>query len=301
MAMRSLGPPIAVAVAAAALLAAPSQAQGQAGTVSGAFTMAGKALKPAHVAAFRVRNQNAPRTIETYIMLTLKPVDVGAISAEIDPYVAAINDPAAMQADYLSFWVSESGETRVNAHVGGTQYIDSSGIIMGSRGSLVATCKENTPARIACNVKTAAAVKPLDGPSWTLDVTFAAPVSSRTPGKPLPADGGPAAKALLGLIAAVGGNALAPILAGLTPDEAKGYQETWRSPAENLESAKSILSVRLPKKPKVTGGEQVADDHVVLEVEGEPFTGSTMLYLVQMKLVEGRWRYDRSNPVGLLR
>ncbi len=103
---------------------------------------------------------------------------------------------------------------------------------------------------------------------------------SRTPGKPLPADGGPAAKALLGLIAAVGGNALAPILAGLTPDEAKGYQETWRSPAENLESAKSILSVRLPKKPKVTGGEQIADDHVVLEVEGEPFAGSKMLYLV---------------------
>jgi hypothetical protein len=189
----------------------------------------------------------------------------------------------------------------VNAHVGGTQYIDSSGFIMGSKGSLVVSCKENTPARIACSVKTDGAVKTMDGPSWTLDVTFAAPVSSRAPGKPLPADGGPAAKSLLQLITAVGGNALAPILAGLTPDEAKSYQESYRTPAENLESAKDILGVRLPKKPKVTGGEEIAADHVVLEVEGEPFPNSRMLYLVQMRLIDGRWRYDRSNPVGLLR
>ena len=299
--MTSLRRTIGVALAASVLFAAPSQAQAQAGTVSGAFTMSGKALKPAHVAAFRVRNQNAPRTIETYILLTLKPVNVAAISAEIDPYVAAINDPAAMQADHLGMWVTASGETRVNAHVGGTQYIDSSGTIMGSRGSLVATCKENTATRIACNVKTAQPVQPMNGAAWELDITFAAPVASRTPGKPLPADGGPAAKALFGLVVAVGGNALAPILAGLTPDEAKQYQESWRTPAEHLESAKSLLSVRLPKKPKVTGGEQIADDHVVLEVEGEPFAGSKMLYLVQMRFIDGSWRYDRSSPVGLLR
>ena len=294
------------AIAAAALvgfplMAAPGRAQGPQSTVAGAFTLSGKALKPAHVAAFRVRNQNAPRTLETYVMLTLKPVDIAAISAEIDPYVAAINDPAVMREDYLSFWVSDSGETRVNAHVGGTQYIDSSGFIMGSKGSLVASCKENTPSRIACTVKTPEAVKSMDGPSWTLDVTFAAAVSSRASGKPLPADGGPAAKALVELVTAVGGNALAPILAGLTPDEAKSFQETYRTPAENLESAKSLLGVRLPKKPKVTGGEQIAIDHVVLEVEGEPYPGGKMLYLVQMRLIDGRWRYDRSNPVGLLR
>ena len=302
--MTASGRTFAIFVAAVVgfpLMVAPMSAQGPASTVTGAFTLSGQALKPAHAAAFRVRNQNAPRTLETFVMLTLKPVDMGAISAEIDPYMAAINDPAAMRADYLAFWVSDSGETRVNAHVGGTQYIDTSGFIMGSKGSLVASCKENTPSRIACTVKTAEAVKSLDGPSWTLDVTFASAVSSRAAGKPLPVDGGPAAKALVALITAVGGNALAPILAGLTPDEAKSYQETYRTPAENLESAKDILSVRLPKKPKVTGGEQIASDHVVLEVEGEPYPGGRMLYLVQMKLIDGRWRYDRSNPVGLLR
>jgi hypothetical protein len=238
--------------------------------------------------------------METYVMLTLAPVDIKKISSSIDPYSVAINDPAVMRADYLAFQISDAGETRVNAHVGGTQYIDTTGFILGTKGSLVATCKENTPARIACSVKTAQPVKPMNGDPWTLDVTFASAVSSRAPGKPLPADGGPAAKALLALVSAVGGKALAPILAGLTPAQAKSYQEDWRTPAENLESAKDILGTRLPKKPKVTGGEMLADDHVVLEVEGQPFESMKMLYLVEMKLVDGRWRYDGSSTAGML-
>jgi hypothetical protein len=287
----------AILVAALTLTSATLQAQ----SVSGAFTLAGKPFKPAHAAAFRIRNQNAPRTLETYVMLTLTPVDVKKISSDIDPYAVAINDPAVMSADYLAFQISDRGETRINAHIGGTQYIDSSGDIAGAKGSLVATCAVNTTTQISCAVKTAQPVKPMSGPSWTLDVTFATPVASRTPGKPLPPDGGPAAKALLALVTAVGGKTLDPILAGLTPEQAKSYQETWRTPAENLESAKDILGARLPKKPKVTGGELIADDHVVLEVEGVPFEGTTMLYLVEMRLVEGRWRYDSSSTVGILR
>jgi hypothetical protein len=287
----------AILVAALTLTSATLQAQ----SVSGAFTLAGKPFKPAHAAAFRIRNQNAPRTLETYVMLTLTPVDVKKISSDIDPYAVSINDPAVMSADYLAFQISDRGETRINAHIGGTQYIDSSGDIAGAKGSLVATCAVNTTTQISCAVKTAQPVKPMSGPSWTLDVTFATPVASRTPGKPLPPDGGPAAKALLALVTAVGGKTLDPILAGLTPEQAKSYQETWRTPAENLESAKDILGARLPKKPKVTGGELIADDHVVLEVEGVPFEGTTMLYLVEMRLVEGRWRYDSSSTVGILR
>jgi hypothetical protein len=288
---------IAILCAGFSLPAVPSAARQQ---VSGAFTMSGKSFKPAHAAAFRMRNQNAPRTMETYVMLTLTPVDIKKIGASVDPYVVAINDPAAMSADYIAFQVSDAGETRVNAHIGGTQYLDSSGYMMGTKGSLVATCKENTPARIACSVKTAQPVKPMSGPEWTLDVTFATPVASRAPGKPLPPDGGPAGKALLTLITAVGGKTLAPILAGLTPAQAKSYQESYRTPAENLASAKDILGVRLPKKPKITGGESIADDYVVLEVEGVPFGTSRMLYLVEMRLVEGTWRYDQSSTVGML-
>jgi hypothetical protein len=288
---------IAILWAVCAFAPAPGQAQ----SVTGAFTLDGKAVKPTHAAAFRMRDQNAPRTMETYVMLTLAPVDVAKIVADIDPYAVAINDPAVMQADYLALQISGKGETRLNAHVGGTQYIDSSASIMGMPPGLVATCKENTPTAIACTVKTLKPVKPMSGPEWTLDVTFATPVAARTPGTPLPPDGGPASKALLALITAVGGKTLAPILAGLTPDQAKSYQEDYRTPAENLASAKDILGFRLPKKPKVTGGEQLAADHVVLEVEGTPFGDTRMLYLVEMRLIEGRWRYDGSSSVGMLR
>jgi hypothetical protein len=279
------------------MTAVPVRAQ----SVTGAFTIDGHAVRPTHVAAFRIRNQNAPRTFETYVMLTLAPVDVARIGQDVDPYTAAINDPAVMRADYLAFQVSDAGETRINAHVGGTQYIDSSGVIMGERGSLVATCQENSPTRIACAVKTAKPVQPMNGPAWTLDVTFASAVVSRTPGKPLPPDGGPAGTALLALVKAVAGNALPPILAGLSPAQAKSYQETWRTPAENLESAKDILGARLPKQPRVTGGEWLADDHVLLEVEGVPFGSTRMLYLIEMRLIDGSWRYETSSSVGILR
>jgi hypothetical protein len=269
-------------------------------TVSGAFAIGGKPFKPRHVAAFRVRSQNAPRTMETYVMLTLKPVAATKIAADIDPYAAAINDPAVTDADYLALFIAGSGETQLNAHIGGTQYIDSSGELMGQKGSLSSTCRENTAGRVACSVKTVQPVKSTDGPAWTLDVTFASNVLARTPGKPLPADGGPAGKALLELVSAVAGRSLAPILAGLSPDQAASFQESYRTPAENLESAKEILGARLPKKPKITGGEQLAADRVLLEVEGTPFEGMRNLYLVEMSLLEGRWRWVGSIPAGVL-
>src|SRR3954447_20012736 len=153
-----------------------------AGPISGQLVLDGKPVPVSEVAAFRVRDQFNPRTVETYVMLTAKPVDRAAISASLDPYAVAINDPAAREADYLAFSVRANGETSVNAHVGGTQYIDTSGTMMGQRGSLIASCRENTPARIACSVKTAKPVKAMDGPTWSMDLTFEAGVLSRTPG-----------------------------------------------------------------------------------------------------------------------
>src|SRR4051794_6221046 len=282
-------------------LALPGLGVGHASSISGQFVLDGKPVVVHEIAAFRVRDQFNPRTVETYVMLTAKPVDRAAISASLDPYAVAINDPAAREADYLAFSVRANGETSVNAHVGGTQYIDTSGTMMGQRGSLIAKCRENTPARIACSVKTAKPVKPMDGPAWSMDLSFEADVLARTPGKPLAKDGEAPGKALLALRAAVGGNDLAAILALLTPEQAKSYQEDWRTPAENLASAKEILDVRLPKKPKITGGELVANDHAVLEVEGVPYENGHMLYLVEMRQVDGRWLYEQSSVAGMLR
>jgi hypothetical protein len=282
-------------------LALPGLGAAHAGPVSGQFVLDGKPVPVSEVAAFRVRDQFNPRTVETYVMLTSKPVDRAAIGASLDPYSVAINDPAARDADYLAFSVRANGEVSMNAHVGGTQYLDSSGTIMGQRGSLIAKCRENTPARVACSVKTEKPVKSMDGPAWSIDLSFEADVLSRAPGKPLAKDGGDPGKALLELRTAVGGSDLAKILALLTPGEAKSYQEDWRTPAENLASAKEILDVRLPKQPKITGGELVAADHAVLEVEGVPYENGHMLYLVEMRLIDGRWVYEQSSVAGMLR
>jgi hypothetical protein len=282
-------------------LAFPGLSMAHAGTISGEFVLGGKAVPVHEVGAFRMRDQANPRTIETYVMLTVKPVDRAAISASLDPYALAINDPAVRDDDYLSFNVRANGEISMNAHAGGTQYIDTSGTIMGQPGSLIAKCRENTPTRIACSVKTEKPVKAMDEPTWSMDLSFESDVLSRPPGKAMARDGEAPGKALLALRDAVGGTDLVKILALLTPSEAKSYQEDWRSPAENLASAKEILDARLPKQPKITGGELVADDHAVLEVEGVPYENGHMLYLVEMRLINGSWVYESSSVAGLLR
>jgi hypothetical protein len=292
--LRSVGPWVLA-------LAFPGLGIAHAGTVSGQFVLAGKPVPVSEVAAFRMRDQFNPRTFETYVMLTAKPVDRAAIGASLDPYSVAINDPAVHDADYLAFSVAADGKVSVNAHVGGTQYLDTTGTIMGQRGSLVATCREHTPTRIACSVKTKEPVKSMDGPTWSMDLSFESDVIGRKPGKPLAKDGDAPGKAFLALRAAADGNDLSKILALLTPDQAKSYQEDWRTPEENLASAKEILSFRLPKQPKITGGEWLADDHALLEVEGVPYENGHMLYLVEMRQIDGRWLFEQSSVAGLLK
>jgi len=275
----------------------------EAASVSGQFVLGGKPLKPAEVAAFRIRDQFNPRAFETYVMLTTKAVNKDKIKASIDPYAAAINDPAAFGdgVDYIALSISADGKTGLNAHVGDVQYVDSSGTIMGQQGSLSAACTENTATRIACTVKTTKEVKPASGPAWTLDVSFETEVLSRPAGKPMAKDGEAPGKALVALRTAVAGNDFAAILARLAPDKAKSYNEDYNTPAENLKSAKEILDARLPKQPKITGGEWLDDDHALLEVEGLPFAGTRMLYIVEMSRIDGKWLWEDSSPAGMLR
>jgi hypothetical protein len=285
----------------ASILALALPAVAPAAPVTGQFVLDGKPVAVKEVAAFRMRDQFKPRELETYVVVSATPVDKAAIGASLDPYTTAINDPAVMSADYLAFSVRPNGEVAMNAHVGGTQYIDTSGTMMGQRGSLTASCKENTATRVACSVKSPKPVKAMDGPSWSVDLAFETDVVSRPAGKPLPAGGGDPGKAFLALRSSVGGKDLGKLLAGLVPEEAKSYQEDWRSPEENLASANELLDIRLPKKPKITGGEALADDRALLEIEGEPYENGKMLYLVEMKRVDGKWLYSSSAPVGMLR
>lgn len=264
------------------------------------FTLNGKSIKPTEVAAFRIRDSFSPRERRTYVMLTSAPVDAATIAADLDPYARAINDPAAFDSDHLTFFIKANGEVTMNAKVGGTQYLDSSGKIMGQKGSLLAECSKNTATEVACTVKTGKPVKNGDD-TWTVLAEFSAPVQSRAQGKAMAADGGPAGKSFYALAKAIGGNDLNAILALLTAEAGADFQRDYNTPEENLAWAKDLLSTRIPKKAKVTGGEQLADDHALLEVEGEPWEGSKMLYEVEMRLVDGKWVYASSSTAGMLR
>jgi hypothetical protein len=270
-------------------------------TVSGEFVLDGAALAPTEVAAFRIRDQFAPRSFQTWVMLTTSAVDVAAIAGDLDPYTVAINDAAVKDADWLEVSVDASGEVDINARAGGVQYVDSSGRIMGQQGSLVAECSANTAERVACRVRTREPVKTSDGPAWTLDVSFDAAVRARAPGQALPRDGGDPGKVFLALVKAADGDDLDAILAQLSTAEAEDYQADYNTPAENLENAKSTLGFTLPKKPVITGGELIDADTAVLEVEGQPWEDGKMLYLVEMKREGGRWGYVSSRIAGMLR
>lgn len=282
-------------LALSAAMAGPAMAA----DVQGSFVLDGKALQPSEAAAFRIRDQADPRQYETYVMLTTTPVDRAHIAAAIDPYSAAINDKAVRGVDYLAFSIDADGRTGMNAHVGGVQYLDTSGNMMGMQGALISKCTENGT-RIECTVKTDKPVTTPSGPSWTLNVRFATEVSVRKPGTALAKDGAAPGKAFLQLVAAVGASDLARILALLPPDEAENYRVDWQTPEENLESAKESLGFHLPKNPRITGGELVSNDEAVLEVEGVPFEDAKMLYLVRMRQIDGRWLYDRTTVAGIL-
>lgn len=282
-------------------LAALSFAHGaHADSVSGEFQLDGNKLAFAEVAAFRVRDQWNPREYVTYVLLSAKPVDRAAIAADVDPYTAAINDDAVLHADHIAFHVKADGTVDMNAHVGGVQYVDTSGTMMGQAGSLVATCTTNTPQQVACKVSSPKAVETMDGPTWTVDMAFDSKVLARTPGKALPKDGGEPGKVLLQLVEATEGNDLASVLALLTPDDAASYNRDYQTPEENLADLKQMLGFTLPKQPKITGGEFLDDDTAVLEVEGVPYEGTRMLYLVTLQRTEGHWRYAWSRPAGIL-
>ena len=269
-------------------------------SVSGQFTLGDQVLKPTEVAAFRIRDSFNARSFNTYVMLTTTPVNREAIAADTDPYAVAINDDAVRDSDSLSIFVEGSGETSLNAKVGGVQYVDSSGTIMGQPGSLIANCSHNSAERIACSVKVAAPVKSMDGPAWTIDVSFDAAVLSRAAGAPIAADGGEPGKAFTALVEAAGGEDLARITSLLSADEASNYQREYNTPEENLAEAKSTLGFKLPKQPRITGGEMLSEDHAMLEVEGVPYEGAKMLYLVEMKRDKGRWGFEGSSMAGML-
>src|SRR5690606_13684217 len=160
----------------------------------------------------------------------------------------------------------------------------------------------NTPQHVACHVKSPKPVETMDGPTWTVDMTFDSKVLARTPSKALPEDGGEPGKVLLRLVEPAGGDDFEAILALLTPQEAASYRDRdYQTAEENLADLKQLLGFTLPKQPEITGGELLDDDTAILEVEGTPYERTRMLYLVTLQRSDGRWGYASSRPAGILR
>lgn len=270
-------------------------------SVNGQFVLNGKPLKPSEVAAFRIRDQFHAREFETYVMLTQKPVNREAIVKSIDPYSAAINDKAAFGSDHIALSVHGDGVVGMNAHIGGVQYVDSSGTIMMQPGSLKANCANNSKDRVTCTVKTTEPVKTQDGTTWSIDVSFDSAVLARPPGTALAKDGGDPGKAFRAFLAASQGSDLGKITAQMSKRQAANYTRDYNTPEENLKDLKQTLGFKLPKKPNVTGGELVSADYALLDVEGDGGGGSSWLFQVEMRREDGNWRYDDAGRVGMLK
>lgn len=267
----------------------------------GQFVMDGKKLDLTHMAAFRVRNQRNAREFETLVLWTPAALDEKSIAASRDPYTKAINDPAVDDVDYISLSIQADGKAEVNARVGGTQYLDSSGELFGQAGGLKSSCRANTATRLDCDVATLKPVATKSGPTWELQLSFDTPVQSRKAGAALPADGGDAGKAFLALSAALQAKNKTVLMAHLDAEDAASYQADYYTPEENSERLLKHFEMRLPKQAKVTGGETVDAETVLLEVEGVPFANKKMLYQVEMRNVDGAWRYVSSDTFGFVK
>ncbi len=283
------------AMLCAALAAIPNVGWGA--EVSGHFSIGDQRLEPSHATAIRIRDQFAPRSFATYVVLSQNPVDGAAAVAAFDPYSTIINDAGLRDGGAIRISVGDDGSLSSNAQLGwnGTQYVNSDKI-----GDLTGTFTTREPARIAGRVRYKAPVE-IDGVASDLDVTFDVPVLAAPRGKPLPKDGGAAGKAYLAFAGAVAKGDFAAAQKGLSAEKAPQFaKDEWETEEDNAKYGIDILNAWLLKKPKVTGGE-VFDKHVVLEVEGEMFEGMNALSLVRMVEEGGTWRYDGGATVGMLR
>lgn len=294
MGTRAMGRIVLVGCIALATTAA------RADSVSGQFELDGKLLAPNEVAAFRVRNQTSPRDFETYVLLTTKAVNRELIRVSVDPRAQAHNDEAVIRGDVIALHVQANDKITLKTRFSGKQYVDSSAALPGQPPVLVASCSVNSAVRVACRVSTDKVVSAALAQAWSVNLSFDTAVLTHAVGKPLPRDGGAPGDALRALVAGLNGNDFDAILALLSEGAAVDFQESWRSPAENLKVARTVLGKTMPQRPLVTGGELWTNDHAVLEVEGTTSQGIKLLYLVEMRRVHGQWVFDSSRSVGTL-
>jgi len=268
-----------------------------AGPASGAVKSQTGTISPRHAIAYVVRDGRNARNTRVEVLLTDVPIDAAGLRGDLDPHATAINLEPLRDRNYLLLWVAPDGAVSMNATYSKTmtQYLnDASG---GLKGEFTA----NTATTITGRVFSAAPMKTMDGPDYTIDVTFTADVVPALTGAALPAGGGEPGKALTAFMGALVKKNWPGLKAGLSPRQLPSFEKDYNTPAENASFAVDILNAWLPTtKVKVAGGVLVNDTTAVLEMEGERF-GSRSLSLVKMVKTGAVWQFDQSVPAGMLR
>ena len=285
-------------VAAVAVLALGSARTAAAQTASGAFTaQPGGAITPKVAAAYIVRDQFNPRQRHVEVVLSTTPVDVAKAVAELGPHEVVINDPAVQGANYVLLWIESDGKVSMNATFGKTmtQFLDRT-----DGSSLKAELTTNTREKVAGRVFTSAPVKTRDGTTYTVDLTFSAPVAAPPAGTALPAGGGDPGKALASFFDARQKKDWAALKAAFSPAAAAMFVKSYNDDKENLTDALETMNFWLPNKDATITGGQLRGDTAILDVEGPLASGVKVLTVVRMIKGQSGWLFDRAQMAGML-
>jgi hypothetical protein len=281
-----------------AVFALASAVSTEAQTASGAFTaQPGGSINPKVAAAYSVRDQFNPRQRHIEVILSTTPVDVAKAVAELGPHEVVINDSAVSGSNYVLLWVERDGKVSMNATFGKTmtQYVDRT-----DNSTLKAELTTNTNDKVAGRVFTPAPVKTQDGTTYTVDVTFAAPVAAPPAGTDLPAGGGDPGKALASLFAARQKKDWAALKATFSPAATERFVKSYNNDQENLKDALDTMDFWLPNKDATIIGGQLRGDTAIVEVEGPLASGVKVLTVVRMIKAPAGWLFDRAQMAGML-
>jgi hypothetical protein len=280
---------------AALLLLYPVLALG--GDASGQFTASKHPpIKPKYAAAYETHDQRDARKIAIEIVLSEEPIDVVEAAAELDPHTDVINQKALRDHNYVLLWVRPDNDVSMNATYSDTmtQYVE----MTGSR--MTAAMTANTRDKVAGHIFSPKPLKTMDGDEYTIDLKFSTEVTHPPAGTKLPADGGEPGKALKALQAAIAKKSWDGIKSNVSAKNVESFDESYRTPKENLDDAIQTLGFWLPKKPgRITGGE-LRGDVAILNMEGELFENQNALFLVRMVKEKDRWVFDRATKAGMI-
>jgi hypothetical protein len=267
------------------------------GDASGQFTAGKKPpIRPKYAAAYETRDQRDARKMAVEVVLSEEPIDVVEAAAEFDPHSNVINQKALRDHNYVLLWVRPDNDVSMNATYSDTmtQYVE----MTGSR--MTADLTLNTRDKVAGRIFSPKPLKTMDGDEYTIDLKFSTEVTRPPAGTKLPADGGEPGKALKTLQAAIAKKSWEGIKTNVSAKNVESFDESYRTPKENLGDAIQTLGFWLPKKAgKITGGE-LRGDIAILKLEGELFENQNALFLVRMVKENSRWVFDRATKAGMI-